>query len=52
LYDQFTQDKQKFQSIEIDDWTEDFDFPADIDIWEKGRKRVLAQINVTDSNKI
>jgi hypothetical protein len=52
LYDQFTQDKQKFQSIEIDDWTEDFDFPADIDTWENRRKRVLAQINVTDSNKI
>jgi CTP:phosphocholine cytidylyltransferase-like protein len=52
LYDQFTQDKQKFKSIEIDDWTEDFDFPADIDTWEKRRKRVLAQIKVTDSNKI
>jgi hypothetical protein len=52
LYDQFTQDKQKFQSIEIDDWTEDFDFPADIDTWEKRRKRVLTQIKVTDSNKI
>lgn len=52
LHDQLTQDKQRFNSVEIDDWTEDFDFPADIDTWEKRRKRVLAQINVTDSSKI
>ena len=52
LYDQFTQDNQKFNSVEIDDWTEDFDFPADIDTWEKRRERVLAKINVTDSGKI
>jgi hypothetical protein len=52
LHDQLTQDKQRFNSVEIDDWTEDFDFPADIDTWEKRRKRVLAQINVTDSAKI
>ena len=52
LHDQLTQDKQRFNSVEIDDWTEDFDFPADIDTWENRRKRVLAQINVTDSAKI
>ena len=52
LHDQFTQDKQKFHSVEIDDWTEDFDFPADIDTWEKRRKRFLAQINVTDDSRI
>ena len=52
LYDQLTQDNQRFNSVEIDDWTEDFDFPADIDTWEAQRKRVLAKINVTDSGKI
>lgn len=52
LHDQFTQDKQNFNSVEIDDWTEDFDFPKDIDTWEAQRKRVLAKINVTDSDKI
>jgi hypothetical protein len=52
LHDQLTQDKQKFNSVEIDDWTEDFDFPVDIDTWEKRRKRFLAQINVTDDSKI
>jgi hypothetical protein len=52
LHDQFTQDKQKFHSVEIDDWTEDFDFPVDIDTWEKRRKRFLAQINVTDDSRI
>jgi hypothetical protein len=52
LHDQFTQDKQKFNSVEIDDWTEDFDFPRDIDTWEAQRKRVLAKINVTGSGKI
>lgn len=25
--------------IEIDDWTEDFDFPEDLEIWEKHRKK-------------
>lgn len=48
LHDQLTQDKQRFNSVEIDDWTEDFDFPADIDTWEKERKMVLSKINVTD----
>lgn len=52
LLDQFTQDKQKFHSVEIDDWTEDFDFPKDIDTWEARRKIVLSKINVTDRAKI
>lgn len=38
LHDQFIQDKQKFNSVEIDDWTEDFDFAEDIDRWEARRK--------------
>ena len=52
LHDQLTQDKQKFNSVEIDDWTEDFDFPKDIETWEARRKIVLSKINVTDSSKI
>jgi hypothetical protein len=38
LYDQLTQDRTRFHSVEIDDWTEDFDFPEDIDRWEARRK--------------
>ncbi len=38
LYDQLTQDRARFHSVEIDDWTEDFDFPEDIDRWEASRK--------------
>jgi hypothetical protein len=52
LYNQFNQDKQKFNSVEIDDWTEDFDFPKDIKTWEAQRKMVLSKINVTDNNNI
>lgn len=52
LYNQFNQDKQKFNSVEIDDWTEDFDFPKDIKTWEAQRKIILSKINVTDNNNI
>ena len=52
LYDQLTQDNQRFNSVEIDDWTEDFDFPTDIDTWEAQREIVLSRINVTDDSKI
>jgi hypothetical protein len=24
--------------VEIDDWTEDFDYPADLEAWEQARK--------------
>jgi CTP:phosphocholine cytidylyltransferase-like protein len=44
LYDQLTKDSQNFHSIEIDDWTEDFDFPEDIDRWELFRGRFLKKL--------
>lgn len=52
LHDQLIQDEQKFHCVEIDDWTEDFDFPLDIETWERQRKMVLSQINVTDDSRI
>jgi hypothetical protein len=32
-------------SIEIDDWTEDFDFPQDLDTWEESRAAWLIKQN-------
>jgi hypothetical protein len=29
--------------VEIDDWTEDFDFPEDLEIWEAHRKAAKTQ---------
>lgn len=29
--------------VEINDWTEDFDFPEDLEIWEKHRKKARAK---------
>jgi hypothetical protein len=39
LHKKLTINGDKFNTVEIDDWTEDFDFPKDIDIWERQRKR-------------
>jgi hypothetical protein len=44
LYDQLTQDRERFHSVEIDDWTEDFDFPEDLDKWELFRGRFLKEL--------
>lgn len=49
LYNQLIENKHKVNSIWIDDWTEDFDFPKDIDTWESQREMILGQINITDS---
>jgi hypothetical protein len=34
-----TYDSSRF--VEIDDWTEDFDYPKDLDIWEDKRSMPL-----------
>jgi hypothetical protein len=55
LFDQLKNDRQKFHSLQINDWTEDFDFPEDIERWERSRGKFLAKlakIKLTDSNKI
>jgi|688.fasta_scaffold572495_1 hypothetical protein len=52
LLDQLNKDNQRVNLVEIDDWTEDFDFPKDIRRWEKQRNEFLSKINLTDNNKI
>ena len=41
LLDQLTKDNQTINIIEIDDWTEDFDWPSDIRMWEEQRNEFL-----------
>ena len=41
LFDQLNKDNQKINIIEIDDWTEDFDWPSDIRMWEQQRNEFL-----------
>jgi CTP:phosphocholine cytidylyltransferase-like protein len=42
LFDQLTKDEQIINVVEIDDWTEDFDWPSDIIMWEKQRNEFLS----------
>ena len=42
LFDQLNNDNQTINVIEIDDWTEDFDWPSDILMWEKQRNEFLS----------
>ena len=42
LFDQLNKDKQIINVVEIDDWTEDFDWPSDIIMWEKQRNEFLS----------
>jgi len=42
LFDQLNKDNQTINVIEIDDWTEDFDWPSDILMWEKQRNEFLS----------
>jgi CTP:phosphocholine cytidylyltransferase-like protein len=42
LFDQLTKDEQIINVVEIDDWTEDFDWPSDILMWEKQRNEFLS----------
>jgi hypothetical protein len=37
--------------VEIDDWTEDFDFPEDLEIWEAHRKAAKQAENKAKSKK-
>ena len=41
LFDQLNKDNQTINIIEIDDWTEDFDWPSDIRMWEEQRNEFL-----------
>ncbi len=38
LHKQLINNGYEFNTVEIDDWTEDFDFPDDIDVWKKQRE--------------
>jgi hypothetical protein len=42
LFDQLTKDEQIINVVEINDWTEDFDWPSDIIMWEKQRNEFLS----------
>jgi CTP:phosphocholine cytidylyltransferase-like protein len=42
LFDQLTKDEQIINVVEIDDWTEDFDWPSDIRMWESQRNEFLS----------